>query len=69
MTDIGKALKEQRENAGLSQTELAKKTGIKQQNISRWEANTHIPNVSDCIKLAKFYGITLEELLGLSDTY
>ena len=41
MINIGASLKEHRENAKLTQTELAKRTGIKQQNISRWE-KTHI---------------------------
>ena len=37
-----------------------------QQTISRWESNENVPNVLDCIRLAQFYGITLEELLGIS---
>ena len=65
-TDIGKALKERREAAGLSQSELAKGVGMHQQTISRWESNENVPNVLDCIRLAQFYGITLEELLGIS---
>ena len=65
-TDIGKALKEQQEAAGLSQSELAKGVGMHQQTISRWESNENAPNVLDCIRLAQFYGITLEELLGIS---
>lgn len=63
--DIGSALKHQRESMKLSQSQLAKETGIKQQNISRWESNTHIPDITQCIILAKYYGITLEELLGI----
>ena len=63
--NIGEALKEQRQKMGLTQSQLAKETGIKQQNISRWENNTHIPDVLQCVKLAKYYGITIEELIGL----
>lgn len=62
--NIGSALKDQREQRGLSQSELAKKTGIKQQNISRWENDRNIPNVIDCINLADFYGISIDELIG-----
>ena len=65
--DIGLALKQQRESMGLSQSQLAKKTGIKQQNISRWENNTHIPNVLQCLTLANYYGITIEELIDAKD--
>lgn len=63
--NIGAALKQQRLLAGISQTELEKATGIKQQNLSRWENDTHAPNIEQCIILAKFYGITLEELLDI----
>ena len=65
--DIGTALKQQRELSGISQSELARATGIKQQNISRWESNAHIPDVLECLKLAKYYGITIEELIGVDE--
>ncbi len=63
--DIGSALRRHREEAGLSQTKLSKATGITQQNISRWEKNLVAPTVEACIILAKYYGITLEELLNV----
>lgn len=62
---IGEALKQQRESVGISQSKLARDTGIKQQNISRWENDTHIPDVVQCAVLAKYYGITIEELIGI----
>ena len=65
--NIGEALKQQRMRLGISQSELAKATGIKQQNISRWESNTHIPDVLQCVILAKYYGITIEELIGVNE--
>jgi len=64
MFDIGNTLKEHRQTNNLTQSELAKATGIKQQNISRWESNIHIPDIVDCIKLADYYGISLDELVG-----
>ncbi len=64
MNEIGSILKEHRQNAKLSQSELARITDIKQQNISRWESGIHIPDIIDCIKLADFYGISLDELVG-----
>ena len=65
--NIGEGLKQQRMQLGISQSELAKATGIKQQNISRWESNTHIPDVLQCLILAKYYGITIEELIGANE--
>lgn len=67
MINIGNSFKEHRQAYGYTQSELAKNTGIKQQNISRWESNLHNPDILDCIKLANFYGITIDELLGLND--
>ena len=62
--NYGESLKYQREVFGLNKLELAKKTGISHQNICRWEKNEVIPNVDFCVKLADFYGISLDELVG-----
>ena len=64
MKTIGDFLRQQRELAGLTQGELARQTGITQAAISRWEDNLRIPNIETCIKLADFYGISLDELVG-----
>ena len=64
MKNYGKEFKYQRESSGYSQRDLAKLTGIKQQNISRWENNQAIPSIENCEILADFYGITLDELVG-----
>ena len=61
---IGYHLKTQRELAKLTQGELAKETGITQAAISRWEDDLRVPNIESCIKLADFYGISLDELVG-----
>lgn len=62
--NYGEALKYQRESAELSQLELANKTGISHQNINRWEKGEVLPNIDFCVKLADFYGISLDELIG-----
>lgn len=64
MLNYGEALKYHREVNGLTQSELAKSTGISQENISRWESNKVIPNIDFCVRLADFYGITVDELIG-----
>ena len=60
----GKILKEHREKAGYSQEELAKATGITQAALSHWENDKRTPNITFCIQLADFYGITVDELIG-----
>ena len=66
MKNISEFLKYQREISGLSQTALAKETNISQQKISYYESGKHSPPIEDCIKLADFYGISLDELVGRS---
>ena len=62
--NYGEALKYQREINNYTQSEVARKTGLKQQMISHWEANKSLPNIDFCVKLADFYGITVDELIG-----
>ena len=65
--NYGEALKYQRERANLSQGKLAKEIGTSQGNISRWEKGEVLPNIDFCVKLAEFYGITVDELIGRKD--
>ena len=60
----GNALKSWRELNKLSQSELSEKTGISQANISRWEDNKRTPSIENCVQLADFYGISVDELIG-----
>lgn len=66
MLNYGEALKYQREKLNISQLELAKKIGTSHQNVNRWEKGEVVPNIDFCVKLADFYGITLDELIGRS---
>ena len=51
MLNYGEALKYQREIRGLSQSELAQKTGLKQQTISWSETNKGLPNIDFWLSL------------------
>ena len=64
MLNYGESLKYHREANNLSQTALSKATGIPQTTISAYENGTNIPSIVNCILLADFYGITLDELVG-----
>lgn len=64
MLNYGEALKHQRELRNLTQTELAKATGLRQQMISHWEANKGLPNIDFCVRLAEYYNISIDELIG-----
>lgn len=60
---IGKTLEELRINANLSQNEVAKRTGISQSLIGKYERDLRAPSIYVCIKLADFYGVSLDELV------
>ncbi len=62
--NYGERLKEWRKNFSLNRNELARKTGISRQNIERWEEKNILPSIDFCVRLADFYGITLDELIG-----
>lgn len=61
---IGKNLIYQREQRNLTQEQLARATEMSQAAISYWESGKRIPNVQACVKLADFYGISVDELIG-----
>ena len=60
----GKDIRQQRESLGYTQTQVAQATGIPQNTISWIESDKGIPNIQQCVLLANFYGITLDELVG-----
>ncbi len=64
MLNYGESFKEHREAKGISQLELSRQLGIAHQNISRWENNRSLPNIEFCVRLADFYGISLDALIG-----
>ncbi len=64
MVKIGEELKFHRIKSNLSQPELAKLINTSQQNISRWENDEVEPGIYFCIKLADYYNISLDELVG-----
>lgn len=61
---IGKSIKLNRVEQGLSQEKLAKLIGVTHASISYWENGVNIPNVNDCWKIADVLGISIDELIG-----
>ena len=62
--NYGKELKAHRESKNISQSELAKIIGVNQATISLWEDNKRTPTIDNCVAMADFYEITLDELIG-----
>ena len=64
LIEIGKKLKELRIVEGLTQQQLAEKLEIGRVNYTRYETYAVRPDYETLIKLADFYGITIDELVG-----
>ncbi len=61
--EIADRLLKLRKKNGFSQEELAEKLGISRQAVSKWERAEASPDTDNLIRLAKLYGISLDELL------
>ncbi len=59
-------LKKARIDAGYKQTQVEEKTGIKQQNISKYENGKLEPNLETLGILAQLYNVSADWLLGVS---
>lgn len=60
-------LLELRKARNLTQQRLAIELGIDQTSISSYECGKYLPTVEVLIKLAEYFGVSTDYLLGLSD--
>lgn len=63
MNYFAKNLKILRKEKGLSQPELAKELNVSKGMISFWENGIYEPTASNIISIAKFFDITIDDLL------
>ena len=61
--EIGKKIKEQREQKNWSQDDLAEILNISRQSISKWELNKVYPSIDMLIKMSDLFDISLDELI------
>ncbi|MBR2181532.1 MAG: helix-turn-helix transcriptional regulator, partial [Oscillospiraceae bacterium] len=60
-------LKKLRENKGISQSQLASDLGISQGTVGNWESGIREPSFETISKLAKYFNVSVDYLLGRSD--
>ena len=60
-------LKELRKQAHLTQVELAKRLGIGQSSYADWERGKKNPTQENLIKIAQFFNVPLDYLVGNSE--
>ena len=65
---IGKRIAHLRKEKGLTQEELAGQMGISPQAVSKWENDQTCPDISALPKLARLFGVTVDELLEGRET-
>ena len=63
--DFGYRLRQLRESKNLSQTQVAKRLGLSKTTISGYENNIKTPSLNVLTKLAVFYGVSADYILGL----
>ena len=61
-------IRDLREDADLNQTQVAKMLGMSQTGYSKYETGENDIPTQALIKLAQFYNVSIDYLLGLSDT-
>ena len=62
MNTFGENIKRERKMCGLTQSELAAKMGITQQQLSQWECNKIEPTVTSIVSLAKALDVSYDDL-------
>jgi HTH-type transcriptional regulator, competence development regulator len=66
---LGKRLKYTREKKGLAQKFVAERIGIKNNTLSGYESGRREPDSDTLRKLAQFYEVTTDYLIGVSNNY
>ena len=62
--DFGENIKTLRKQRGFTQEQVAECLDVSKQAVSRWENNTTYPDITFLPKLASFYEVTVDFLLG-----
>jgi len=60
---LGEALREYRQNSGMTQEYVAEALGVSRQAVSKWETGAAEPSTSNLLALAKLYGVDPGDLL------
>ena len=61
---IGPNIKRLRQNKGVTQEQLGDVLGISSQAVSKWENESALPDILILPKLAEYFGISIDELMG-----
>ena len=65
--EFNEKLQELRKRKGLTQEELAEKLYVSRTAISKWESGRGYPNIESLKAIAKFFSVTVDELLSTDE--
>ena len=60
-------LREKRIEKGLTQEDLAVRIGVTGQAVGKWERDECYPDITLLPGLAKIFGVTVDELIGIEE--
>ena len=66
-SQLGSRILALRTEQGLTQEEAAEKLGVSGKTLSKWETGATSPDIETVMRMAAFFGVTTDDLLGLSD--
>lgn len=67
MANFSERIKELRQERGLKQREMAEICGVKMRSYQGYEYGRHYPEIPGLIQIAKFFNVSTDYLLGLTD--
>ena len=65
--EFNEKIQELRKQKGLTQEELAEKLYVSRTAISKWESGKGYPNIESLKAIAKFFSVTVDELLSTDE--
>ena len=63
---IGAVIRELRVSRGLTQEQLAENLSVTAQTISKWENNIGMPDISQVVPIAHFFGVSADVLFDMA---
>ena len=67
LSKFNERFRELKKNSGLSDLKLSKLLDVAPMTICRWENGVHDIKSNDLIKVALFFGVSTDYLVGLED--
>ncbi len=63
---LGRMIHELRKSRNISQIDLARALNVSKQSVSNWENNNILPSIEMLIRIAQFFSVSTDYLLGFN---